>query len=354
MMDISARSLDVKRKVLTRLMDQDLYPYTKEYLGSFDSHFSTIGLVGMNEACLNAKWLGFDMTHKSAQNFAKNIMDFMREKLVEYQGKYNALFNLEASPAESTSYRLAKHDREKYPDIVCAGSEGDTPYYTNSTHLPVGFTDDMFEALQMQDDLQTKYTGGTMFHAFLGEKIDDWQTSAMLVKKIADNYKLPSYTISPTYSICPSHGYISGETYTCPDCGEATEVYSRITGYYRPVRNWNAGKSQEFKNRKEYVHGRMADTVAKAPEKTVAVKKEKVKVTYEKPQITLFTAPGCSKCAVAKRLLKDKENLNIINVRENMDQTEKYNIQAIPAVVIENGQDTVVLRDLESIRQMAN
>ncbi len=353
-MDVAARSLDVKRKILVRLMDQDLYPYTKEYLGSFDSHFSTIGLVGMNEACLNAKWIGLDMTHKSAQNFAKDIMDYMREKLIGYQEKYSALFNLEASPAESTSYRLAKHDREKYPDIICAGDKEDTPYYTNSTHIPVGHTDDMFEALSLQDELQTKYTGGTMFHAFLGEKIDDWQTSAMLVKKIADNYELPSYTISPTYSICSSHGYISGETYTCPECGEATEVYSRITGYYRPVKNWNAGKSQEFKNRKTYVHGRMAE-IKKAPEKSAAAAKPDHKVVaFEKPQITLFTAPGCSKCSVAKRLLQDKENLNIVNVREDMSLTEKYDIQAIPAVVIENGQDTVVLRDLDSIRQMMN
>ncbi len=355
MMDVAARSLDVKRKILGRLLEQDLFPYTKEYLGSFESHFSTIGIVGMNEACLNANWIGANMTSKKAQEFTKEIMNFMRDKLVECQGEYNALFNLEATPAESTSYRLAKHDRETYPDIICAGGEGDIPYYTNSSHLPVDFTDDMFEALEIQDDIQSKYTGGTVFHAFLGEKIDDWRSTAKLVKKIADNYTLPYYTISPTYSICSSHGYIQGEVYSCPECGIATEVYSRITGYYRPVKNWNAGKSQEFKDRKEYIHGRMSFTNPKdiIVEPIVATV-DNAKVSSDIEHIILFTAPGCSKCAVAKRLLKDKENLDIINVRQDLSQTEKYNIQAIPAVVIENGKETIVLRDLESIRQMVN
>lgn len=353
MMNIAARSLDVKRKVLTRLMEQDLFPYTKQYLSSFESHFSTIGLVGMNEACLNANWVGEDMTHTDAQQFTIRIMDHMRDKLVEFQNEYNALFNLEATPAESTSYRLAKHDRDEYPDIICAGDDGDTPYYTNSSNLPVGFTDDMFEALNIQDNLQTKYTGGTVFHAFLGEKINDWQTTSKLVKKIADNYKLPYYTISPTYSICSTHGYIQGEFYNCPECDKVTEVYSRITGYYRPVQNWNAGKSQEFKNRKVYIHGRMADQPAKMDARTKMETKKTESIKNDESRIILFTAPGCSKCAIAKKLLKGKKNLDIVNVRTDLSRAEKYKIQAIPAVVIENGSEPVILRDLESIRKIA-
>ena len=252
-MDIAARSLDTKRKVITKLLNEGLYPYTKRYLGTFENHFSTIGLIGMNEAGLNAKWIGLDMTHKETQEFTKNVLNHMRERLSDYQEKYGDLFNLEASPAESTTYRLAKHDVELYPDIKTA-TEGDgTPFYTNSSHLPVGYTEDVFSALDVQDELQTLYTSGTVFHAFLGEKLPDWKAAANLVRTIAENYKLPYYTLSPTYSICRNHGYITGEVYECPICGEKTEVYSRITGYYRPVQNWNDGKVQEFKQRKEYV-----------------------------------------------------------------------------------------------------
>ena len=252
LMDIAARSLNVKRGVVTKLLEEGLYPYTKRYLGSFANHFSTIGLVGMNEAGLNAKWLGKDMTHAETQEFAKNVLNHMRERLSDYQEEYGDLFNLEATPAESTAYRLAKHDKELYPDIITASGDCGTPYYTNSSHLPVGYTDDIFSALDIQDELQTLYTSGTVFHAFLGEKLSDWHAAAALVKKIAKNYKLPYYTLSPTYSVCREHGYITGEEYTCPKCGENTEVYSRITGYYRPVQNWNDGKTQEFKDRKEY------------------------------------------------------------------------------------------------------
>ena len=251
MMDIAARSLKVKRNVITKLLDEGLYPYTKRYLGTFNNHFSTIGLVGMNEACLNAKWLKDDLTHEDAQVFTKNVLNFMREKLSDYQEEYGDLYNLEATPAESTSYRLAKKDKEKYPDIITASND-DTPYYTNSSHLPVGFTSDIFEALDIQDELQTLYTSGTVFHAFLGERLDGWKSAANLVRKIAENYKLPYYTLSPTYSVCKNHGYITGEVYKCPKCGCDTEVYSRITGYYRPVRNWNDGKSKEFSMRKVY------------------------------------------------------------------------------------------------------
>ena len=252
MMDVSARSLNTKRKIITRLLDEGLYPYTKRYLGGFGNHFSTIGLLGMNEAGLNAKWIGKDMTHKETQEFSKRVLNHMRERLADYQEEYEDLFNLEATPAESTAYRLAKHDVEQFPDIITAAEKGGTPYYTNSSHLPVGYTEDIFEALDIQDELQTLYTSGTVFHAFLGEKLPSWKAAANLVKKIAENYKLPYYTMSPTYSICREHGYISGEQYICPECGATTEVYSRITGYYRPVQNWNDGKAEEFKERRTY------------------------------------------------------------------------------------------------------
>lgn len=252
MMDIAARSLHIKRKVISKLLDEGLYPYTKRYLGGFGNHFSTIGLIGMNEAGLNANWLRKDITHKETQEFAVKVLNFMRNRLSDYQEEYEELFNLEATPAESTTYRFAKHDKEQFPDIITASEGNGTPYYTNSSHLPVGFSDDIFDALDIQDELQTLYTSGTVFHAFLGEKLPSWKESALLVRKIAENYKLPYYTISPTYSICQDHGYIDGEQYTCPHCGKKTEVYSRITGYYRPVQNWNDGKIQEFKDRKEY------------------------------------------------------------------------------------------------------
>ena len=254
LMDLAARSLKTKRTVITKLLDAGLYPYTKRYLGTFDNHFSTIGLVGMNEACLNAKWLRADLTRPEAQAFTKDVLNHMRERLSDYQELYGDLYNLEATPAESTTYRFAKHDKEAFPDIITANENG-TPYYTNSSHLPVGFTDDIFSALDVQDDLQTLYTSGTVFHAFLGEKLPDWKAAATLVRKIAENYKLPYYTISPTYSVCKNHGYIAGEVYECPCCHEKTEVYSRITGYYRPVQNWNDGKAQEFKDRQVYSIG---------------------------------------------------------------------------------------------------
>ena len=211
MMDISARSLKIKRDVVSKLLDEGLYPYTKRYLGSFDSHFSTIGLIGMNEVGLNAVWLRKDLTHAETQTFAKEVLNHMRERLVMYQEEYGDLYNLEATPAESTTYRLAKHDRQRWADIRTAGREGDTPYYTNSSHLPVEFTSDIFDALDIQDELQTLYTSGTVFHAFLGEKLPDWKAAANLVRKIAENYKLPYYTLSPTYSVCKKHGYITGE-----------------------------------------------------------------------------------------------------------------------------------------------
>ena len=250
-MDIAARSLKTKRTVITKLLENGLYPYTKRYLGSFENHFSTIGLIGMNEAGLNAKWLRHDLTHWDAQKFAHDVLNHMRNRLSDYQEQYGDLYNLEATPAESTTYRFAKHDKEQFSDIITANENG-TPYYTNSSHLPVGYTEDVFSALDIQNELQILYTSGTVFHAFLGEKLPDWKAAENLVRKIAENYKLPYYTISPTYSICKDHGYLTVEVYICPECGEATEVYSRITGYYRPIKNWNDGKAQEFKDRKVY------------------------------------------------------------------------------------------------------
>ena len=256
LMDISARSLKIKRTFITKLLDAGLYPYTKRYLGSFGNHFSTIGLVGMNEAGLNAKWLRKNLGSPEVQKFAKDILIHMRERLSDYQELYGDLYNLEATPAESTAYRFARHDKKLYPDIITANENG-TPYYTNSTHLPVGYTNDVFEALDIQDELQTLYTSGTVFHAFLGEKLPDWKSAANLVRKIAENYKLPYFTISPTYSICKNHGYLNGEVDVCPNCGEKTEIYSRITGYYRPVQYWNDGKAQEFKDRQVYTTSRI-------------------------------------------------------------------------------------------------
>jgi len=250
MMEIAKRSLEIKRRIVEKLNSVGLFPYTKRYLKNFHNHFSTIGLVGMNEACLNAKWIGNTIDSEKALNFSERVLEYMRTRLADFQEETGNLYNLEASPAESASYRLAKHDREKYSDIITAGNE--TPYYTNSTNLPVEYTEDIFEALSIQENLQTKYTGGTMFHTFLGERIYDWETTRNLVKKIAENFRIPYFTISPTYSICADHGYINGEVYTCPECGRATETYSRITGYYRPVQHWNIGKQEEFKNRKTY------------------------------------------------------------------------------------------------------
>ncbi len=252
LLDISARSLHIKRKIISDLMDKGLFPYTKQYLKNLNNHFSTIGVVGMNEMCLNANWIRHDISHHEALQFSKDVLNYILTKLQDYQQEYNELFNLEATPAESTAYRLALHDKNSYPDIVVANQQGEAPYYTNSSHLPVGYSDDLFCALDHQDQLQVLYTSGTVFHAFLGEKISDWQTTALLVRKISENYRLPYYTISPVYSICSNCGYISGEHKKCPKCNKETEVYSRITGYYRPVKNWNQGKTQEFLDRVEY------------------------------------------------------------------------------------------------------
>lgn len=393
LMDIAARSLHVKRQVITKLMDAGLYPYTKRYLGSFDNHFSTIGLVGMNEAGLNAKWIRKDMTSEETQEFSKNVLNHMRERLSEYQEQYEGeLFNLEATPAESTAYRLAKHDREQFPDIKTAGGEGDTPYYTNSSHLPVGFTEDIFSALEIQDELQTLYTSGTVFHAFLGEKLPGWQSASELVRKIAENYKLPYYTLSPTYSVCKDDGYIAGEHFTCPKCGGKAEVYSRITGYYRPVQNWNDGKAQEYKNRKEYdvAHSRFnGKSITVADDLLERAGGSKPEGSYDAAQGTavmiedgqscaagesagetagasaatavkeaeqsgekkyLFTTATCPNCRAAKEMLEGMD-VEIIDAEKQPELARKYGIMQAPTLVIKKGEDIKKYINASNIRK---
>jgi len=344
LMDVAARSLDVKRTVITRLMNAGLYPYTHRYLGNFDNHFSTIGLIGMNEAALNANWLRKDLTSEEGQKFAKAVLVHMRDRLKEYQEKYGALYNLEATPAESTTYRLAKHDVEQFPNIITAAEDDGEPFYTNSSHLPVGFTEDVFEALDKQDELHTLYTSGTVFHAFLGEKLPDWQAAANLVHKIAANYRLPYYTISPTYSICKEHGYLTGEHFECPICGKEAEVYSRITGYYRPVKNWNKGKTQEYKERQVY---QPEEAVLKEPMTPEPKKPAKAPVEEAVPETEplnqdhkkrmLFTTTTCPNCATAKEQLKQSNiAYEVVNAEDNRDKVLQYKVMQAPTLMVEH------------------
>ncbi|MGN1139579.1 MAG: ribonucleoside triphosphate reductase [Oliverpabstia sp.] len=363
MMDLAARSLHIKREVISKLLDEGLYPYTKRYLGNFNNHFSTIGLVGMNEAGLNAKWIGADMSDKRTQEFSKKVLIHMRKRLSDYQEEYGDLYNLEATPAESTAYRLAKHDRKRWPDIVTAGHEGDTPYYTNSSHLPVDYTSDIFDALDIQDELQTLYTSGTVFHAFLGEKLPDWKAAATLVRKIAENYRLPYYTLSPTYSVCKDHGYIAGEHFTCPTCGKKSEVYSRITGYYRPVQNWNDGKAQEYKNRTVYdilnsksssadmacekkeekaekqpQASRTAAEMKSRSSKTAVVTmyEDDIKIQHPETVKYLFTTSTCPNCKIAKAMLEG-EDYQVIDAEKNPELVSRYGIMQAPTLVVIQG-----------------
>ena len=355
MMDIAARSLHIKRVVISRLLDEGLYPYTKRYLGSFDNHFSTIGLIGMNEAELNAKWIRKDLTHPETQKFTKDVLNHMRERLSDYQEEYGDLYNLEATPAESTTYRLAKHDVEQFPDIITAAEDCGTPYYTNSSHLPVGYTEDVFAALDIQDELQTLYTSGTVFHTFLGEKLPDWKSAAALVRKIAENYKLPYYTMSPTYSICKNHGYISGEQYTCPICGEETEVYSRITGYYRPVKNWNDGKLQEFKERKvydvEHSHVKQENFRETEQEEEQRIFEE---VNTEEGKVLLFTTKTCPNCKLAKDSL-EKANISyeVVDAGENEELVRKYGVMQAPTLIVIKEEGVQKLANASNIRAFA-
>ena len=373
LMDIAARSLKTKREVITKLLNNGLYPYTKRYLGTFENHFSTIGLIGMNEVGLNAKWLRADLTNPKTQAFAKDVLNHMRERLSDYQEQYGDLYNLEATPAESTTYRFAKHDKEQFPDIITANENG-TPYYTNSSHLPVGYTEDIFSALDVQDELQTLYTSGTVFHAFLGEKLPDWKAAAALVRKIAENYRLPYYTMSPTYSVCKDHGYLTGEVYTCPICGRKTEVYSRITGYYRPIQNWNDGKVQEFKDRKEYdlshsflrhkgpatagisalseipaqevkVEAPVVETAVKAAEPAEAEK------PAELGNIILFKTPTCPNCKAAMALL-DKAGIAYatLNANEERELVEKFGVKQAPTLIVMSGEGFEKYRGVSEIK----
>ncbi|KAF5064116.1 Anaerobic ribonucleoside-triphosphate reductase [anaerobic digester metagenome] len=369
MMDISARSLKTKRTVITKLLEAGLYPYTRHYLGGFDNHFSTIGLIGMNEVGLNANWLRKDLTHSETQAFAKDVLNHMRERLSDYQEQYGDLYNLEATPAESTTYRLAKHDVERYDGIATAAKPGDAPYYTNSSHLPVGYTADLFDALSIQDELQTLYTSGTVFHAFLGEKLPDWQSAAALVRKIAENFKLPYYTLSPTYSICAEHGYIAGEHFTCPKCGKNAEVYSRITGYYRPVQNWNDGKTQEYKDRKLYDPG-MSHLESSRPDDRA--RSEALPASTNSPlssvepdstaqamrdaveELFLFTTKTCPNCKTAKAEL-EKAGLvyTIMDVSEHLDLVRKYRIMQAPTLLVRRGSQVELVTSVPSITKYA-
>lgn len=349
MMDIAARSLKVKRNIITRLLEEGLYPYTKRYLGTFENHFSTIGLVGMNEAGLNASWIRGDMTTPACQKFTREVLVHMRERLKIYQEEYQDLYNLEATPAESTAYRLAKHDRERYPDIITAGKEGDTPFYTNSSHLPVEYTEDIFDALDIQDDLQTLYTSGTVFHAFLGEKLPDWQSAAKLIKAIAENYSLPYYTLSPTYSVCSQHGYLAGEHFVCPVCGQKAEVYSRITGYYRPVQNWNDGKAQEYKNRKVY---RLDASTWKQKKRAEAEKQKEIQGKQEGSRLLLFTTKTCPNCRMAKEFLKGFD-YELIDGEENPELAKKYQVMQAPTLVIVTGDSYETCVNASNIRKFA-
>jgi ribonucleoside-triphosphate reductase len=360
MMDISARSLHVKRTVITKLLDEGLYPYTKRYLGTFSNHFSTIGLIGMNEAGLNAKWIKKDMTHTETQEFTKAVLNHMRERLSDYQEMYGDLYNLEATPAESTTYRLAKHDIRRYPDIITASdkTKNETPYYTNSSNLPVGYTDDIFAALDVQDEIQTLYTSGTVFHAFLGEKLPSWKSAATLIRTIAENYRLPYYSLSPTYSVCKNHGYIAGEVYECPHCGERTEVYSRITGYYRPVQNWNDGKTQEYKHRVVYAAdkltgrkpllGEMPFAMDDAHEAAVAELEAKAAPAKK---FLLFTTTTCPKCRMAKMFLDNSGiEYETVIAEEHPDLVALYGIKEAPTLVIVAGDKAERISNPSNIR----
>lgn len=336
-MDVAARSLHIKRETITGLLKAGLYPYTEAYLGSFENHFSTIGIVGGNEMCMNARWLKKDLTHKESQDFVEKLLNHMRERLADYQEKYAPdLYNLEATPAESTSYRFAKHDKKRYPDMITANESG-TPYYTNSTNLPVGSTEDVFDALDIQDRFQPLYTSGTVFHTFLGEKLPSWKSAAKLVKTVCGKYKLPYMSISPTYSVCKEHGYLTGEHFTCPYCGKESEVYSRITGYYRPVKNWNDGKAQEFKDRKTYDLGTVehmgvvnyANPVTKEYLDEQACVKENL----------LFTTQTCPNCRIAKDLL-DKAGIayRIVDASEEPELAKQYGIMQAPTLITPTGR----------------
>ncbi len=346
-MDLSARSLHIKRTTVTKFLEAGLYPYTKRYLGTFNNHFSTIGLVGMNEACLNAKWIRQDLTNEKAVEFTKKVLNHMRERLSDYQELYGDLYNLEATPAESTAYRLAKHDKKLYPEIITAGEEGGTPYYTNSSHLPVGYTEDVFKALDIQDELQTLYTSGTVFHTFLGQKLPTWKSCMNLVRKIAENYHIPYYTMSPTYSVCKEHGYLKGEQFVCPHCGQRTEVYSRITGYYRPIQNWNDGKTEEYKQRLEYVpaNSHLTHGIDRSDEEAT---NNDMPITNE---TLLFATKTCPNCKMAKMLLeKAGVCFRTIYAEDDAELAKRYKVVKAPTLIVPAGDQYSVYENASNIK----
>ena len=334
LMNLAKNSLETKRKVVNTLNKQGLFPYTKRYLKNFNNHFSTIGINGMHECCLN--FMGKSIASEEGKNFAGEVLDFMRNRLVKYQEDTGNLYNLEATLAEGTSYRLAKIDKENYPDIITSGNE--EPYYTNSTQLPVGYTDDIFEALDLQDELQTKYTGGTVFHGFIGETIDDPETCKSLVRKIATNYQLPYFSITPTFSVCEEHGRMSGEHFTCPKCQKDCEVYSRIVGYYRPISNWNKGKKSEYKERTEFTLDKVS-----GPEKEDPI------------SFTMFYSPKCGKCPPLKEYLQ-ASNLHGVFTNvvtdEGLKEAEKLSVQSLPTVVLFKGGE--ILKCVHTVEELEN
>ncbi|MFA6830186.1 MAG: ribonucleoside triphosphate reductase [Bacilli bacterium] len=363
-MDIAARSLDIKRKVITRLMDQGMYPYTKRYLGSFKNHFSTIGLLGMNEALENARWFQKGLTTEEGRALSIEILNHMRTRLSDYQEKYDALFNLEATPAESTTYRFAKHDVAEFGDIKTAAKNGGAPFYTNSSHLPVGYTSDVFQALEMEDNMQVLYTSGTVFHAFLGERLPDWKSAASLVKKIASNFRLPYFTLSPTYSVCPKCGYLPGEHFTCPKCNGEAEVYSRITGYYRPVRNWNDGKVSEFTSRKTYLPEELSgkETSQDELESTCTCNQDAPKATTptigvpekkSEKKIVLLATKTCPNCRQAKRFLSQAGipfDEIFAEDEQGKELAEKFKITTAPTLIVDDNAETKLYGNLSDIR----
>lgn len=346
LMDICSRSLEIKRNVVSKLLQNGLYPYTKRYVKNFNNHFSTIATNGMNEMCLNANWIKDNIASEKGYKFAKDVLDHMRNRLSDYQEMTGNLYNLESAPAESVCLRFAMHDKRDFPDIITAGDNTDgSPYYTNSSNLPVGYTDDVFEALDHQDELQTKYTGGTVFHVFLGEKLPSWQSAMKLTKKIAENYKLPYFTFSPTYSVCQDHGYIAGEHWKCPHCGKETEVYSRVTGYYRAVQNFNDGKAHEFKDRKEYKITQnqysMSDKKEVASESIQSAKN--IGQTFTLP--ILVTTETCPNCKIVKKYIEESGfKCSIIVASENKEFVQSLGIEQAPTLVVfdENNNATLI------------
>ncbi|MFA5928499.1 MAG: ribonucleoside triphosphate reductase [Candidatus Margulisiibacteriota bacterium] len=347
-MNIAKNSLTTKRKIITRLINDGLFPYTQRYLKHLNNHFSTIGIIGMNESCLN--FLKQDISAPESQAFAKEVLDHMRNKLSDFQEETGDLFNLEATPGEGTSYRLAKIDKEKFSDILISGEKD--PYYTNSTQLPVGLTTDIFSALDIQDSLQTKYTGGTVFHGFLGEKIDDPQACKNLVKKVAYNYRMPYFTITPTFSVCPDHGYLKGEHFFCPECGHESEVYTRIVGYYRPVQNWNLGKKSEYKERQEFAYKTNSEQ-GMIPMLTLEQKIDNFNLQSTVKMLKgsrvagfkLFYTDTCSNCPPVKdyvaKLDLQGEFINA-TTEEGLDEAKKYGIYSTPSVILFDQESNIV------------